>query len=87
MHINQKNVKTIRTEYEKLQEEIGKAQKMTQEELKKQRDLINGVLDKKLADIKSQLKAEHDRKKEDNYDFKEREKELNEHLETMTQIA
>lgn len=44
-------------------------------------------LDKKLEDIKNQLKAEHDRKKEDNYDFKEREKELNDHLDTMTQIA
>lgn len=53
MHINQKNVKVIRQEYERLQEEISKAQKMTQEELKKQRDLINGVLDKKLADIKN----------------------------------
>jgi AAA+ ATPase superfamily predicted ATPase len=57
---------------------------MTEEELKKQREVILGVLDKKLQDIKNQLKAEHDRKKEDNYDFKEREKELNEHLDTMT---
>jgi hypothetical protein len=45
-------------------------------------------LDKKLEEIKGQLKAEVERKAgEDNYDFKEREKELNEHLETMTQIA
>ena len=34
-----------------------------------------------------QLKAETDKKKENQYDFKEKEKELNEHLETMTQIA
>ncbi len=33
------------------------------------------------------MKAENDRKQEDSYDFKEREKELNEHLDTMTQIA
>jgi flagellar motor switch protein FliM len=44
-------------------------------------------LDKKLEDIKLQLKAETEKKKENQYDFKEREKELNEHLETMTQIA
>lgn len=34
-----------------------------------------------------QLKAETEKKKEDQYDFKEKEKELNEHLETMTEIA
>jgi flagellar motor switch protein FliM len=33
------------------------------------------------------LKAETEKKKENQYDFKEKEKELNEHLETMTQIA
>ena len=27
------------------------------------------------------------KKKDDQYDFKEREKELTEHLETMTQVA
>lgn len=44
-------------------------------------------MDKKLEDIKMQLKAETEKKKEDQYDFKEKERELNEHLETMTQIA
>jgi len=33
------------------------------------------------------LKAETDKKKENQYDFKEKEKELVEHLDTMTQIA
>lgn len=62
-------------------------QKQTSNELLQQRSDIWQKLDQKLEDIKSQLKAEHDRKQEDNYDFKEREKELNDHLETMTQIA
>ena len=62
-------------------------QKQTSNELLQQRRDIWQKLDQKLEDIKSQLKAEHDRKQEDNYDFKEREKELNDHLETMTQIA
>jgi len=54
----------------------------------KQREEIWTTLDRKLDDIKLQLKAEHDKKQEDShYDFKEREKELNEHLDTMTQIA
>jgi hypothetical protein len=64
-----------------------KLQEQTANELLKERKEIWSSLDKKLDDIKSQLKAEHDKKQEDNYDFKEREKELNEHLETMTQIA
>lgn len=33
------------------------------------------------------MKAETDKKKENQYDFKEKEKELVEHLDTMTQIA
>ena len=44
-------------------------------------------MDKKLEDIKQQLKAETEKKKENQYDFKEKEKELNDHLDTMTQIA
>lgn len=77
----------ITDHYEQLKSCIGEIHKMTAKELLDQRKEIWGDLDKKLEDIKNQLKAEHDRKKEDNYDFKEREKELNEHLDTMTQIA
>jgi flagellar motor switch protein FliM len=44
-------------------------------------------LDRKLDDIKSQMRAENSKKQDASYDFKERERELNEHLETMTQIA
>ena len=53
----------------------------------KQRSEIWQTLDKKLEDIKQQLKAETEKKKENQYDFKEKEKELNDHLDTMTQIA
>jgi hypothetical protein len=55
--------------------------------LVKDREKTWATLDRKLDDIKQQLKAEQDKKQENNYDFKEREKELNEHLEQMTQIA
>ena len=76
------------TDYrDQMRKEIEIMQQKTAEELLKQRSDIWHVLDRKLDDIKSQLKAENERKQEDNYDFKEREKELNEHLETMTQIA
>jgi hypothetical protein len=40
-----------------------------------------------LEEIKRQIKDEKAKKGENQADFKEREKELNEHLETMTQIA
>jgi len=86
-HLNQKNVKVIHSVYEQLQKSIGEMQQQTSKELLKQRGSIWHTLDRKLDDIKNQLKAEHERKQEDNYDYREREKELNEHLETMTQIA
>jgi Mn-containing catalase len=85
--VNQKTVKVIHQTYEDLQRSIGTVQQQTANVLMKQREEIWTTLDRKLDDIKQQLKAEHDKKQEDNYDFKEREKELNEHLDTMTQIA
>ena len=53
----------------------------------KQRESKWKELDRKLDDIKSQMRAENSKKQDASYDFKERERELNEHLETMTQIA
>lgn len=44
-------------------------------------------MDRKIAEIKEQLRKEAEKKKDNQYDFKEKEKELNEHLETMTQVA
>ncbi len=86
-HINQKNVRLIHQLYDKLNETVGLVQESTAKELWKQRWEILQTLDKKLEDIKLSLKAETEKKKEDQYDFKEKERELNEHLETMTQIA
>jgi hypothetical protein len=40
-----------------------------------------------LEEIKKQIKEEKAKKGESSADFKEREKELNDHLDTMTQIA
>jgi len=85
--INQNKVRIIKETYDELKTSITKIHDKTSKELLDQRKEIMSDLDKKLEDIKNQLKAEHDRKKEDNYDFKEREKELNDHLDTMTQIA
>ena len=44
-------------------------------------------LDDQVDKIGDQLREEARKKKDDQYDFKERERELTEHLETMTQVA
>lgn len=85
--LNQRQVAAINGFGGELAREIERLQGLTARELLRQRTSIWATLDKKLDDIKLQLKHEHDRKKDDNYDYKEREKELNGHLETMTQIA
>jgi len=52
--------------------------------LLKQRIITKRKLDEKIEDIKNQTKNDLSKKQETNYDFKAKEKELNEHLETMT---
>lgn len=42
------------------------------------------MLDNRLEEIKKQIKDEKAKKGDSGADFKEREKELNDHLETMT---
>jgi vacuolar-type H+-ATPase subunit E/Vma4 len=42
------------------------------------------TLDERMVSIKEELKKEADKKKDNQYDFKQKEKELKEHLETMT---
>lgn len=80
-------MKEIHHHYAALQEEIKKVHKQTADVLLKQRQDKMTTLDRKLDEIKGQLKAQQNKKQENNYDFKQREKELNEHLDTMTQIA
>ncbi len=80
-------MKEIHQHYAALQEEIKKVHKQTADVLLKQRQDKMTTLDRKLDEIKGQLKAQQSKKQENNYDFKQREKELNEHLDTMTQIA
>jgi hypothetical protein len=56
-------------------------------QLKHARDKIWETLDQKIVEIKDQLKKDAEKKNENQYDYKEKEKELTEHLETMTQVA
>ena len=66
---------------------IDEAQGRLSNVLKKEREKLWETLDQKIAEIKEQLRLEAEKKKDNQYDFKEKEKELNEHLETMTQVA
>lgn len=70
-----------------LKNEIEGAQEKIQQFMSKKRNNIMIALEKKLLEVKEQLKKEAEKKKENQYDFKAKEKELNEHLETMTQVA
>ena len=64
--------------------EIKRAHEEAERALLKQRIITKRKLDEKIEDIKNQTKNDLSKKQETNYDFKAKEKELNEHLETMT---
>ena len=55
--------------------------------LENEKDKLRNELDKEIVENQERLKKEAEKKKVTQYDYKEREKELNEHLETMTQVA
>lgn len=82
-----KNIKALWDHATGLGTEIEKAQDSLTIVLKKEREKLWETLDQKIAEIKEQLRLDAEKKKDNQYDFKEKEKELNEHLETMTQVA
>lgn len=82
-----KHIKTLHEHHAGVLTEIDKAQGSLSNVLKKEREKLWETLDQKIAEIKEQLRLEAEKKKDNQYDFKEKEKELNEHLETMTQVA
>ena len=51
------------------------------------RQKIMTSLDEKVHEIREQRRKEAEKKKDNQYDYKQKEKELTEHLETMTQVA
>jgi hypothetical protein len=79
-----KNIKSLHEHHTGVLTEIDKAQGSLSNVLKKEREKLWETLDQKIAEIKEQLRLEAEKKKDNQYDFKEKEKELNEHLETMT---
>ena len=86
--MNQAKIQAMHSHYDELQLEIKKMHGLIAKVVIKQREGKWKELDRKLDDIKGQMRAENSKKQEAGcYDWKERERELNEHLETMTQIA
>ena len=82
-----KDIKEIHEDHTKLLAEIDKTQEKIGDVLKKRRNKIFETFDEKINEIKEQLRREEEKKKDNQYDYKQKEKELNEHLETMTQVA
>lgn len=80
-------IKLLADYHADVQVQIDQAEKVIGQRLLDKRNTIFGWLDERVQKIKDQLLDEAARKKADQYDFKEREKELNEHLETMTSVA
>jgi hypothetical protein len=55
--------------------------------LKRERNKIWEGLEQRLEEMRDHLKREALKKKENQYDYKQKEKELTDHLETMTILA
>ena len=66
---------------------IKNLQGITQNILQRDKQHLWKQLDEELEKYRSQLQFENEKKKESETDFVEAEKELNEHLETMTNMA
>lgn len=82
-----RNIKEIHNAMNGINQQIDLTQKTISSILKEERKLIWSELDKKLTDIKEMIRKEQEKKKDDQYDYHQKEKELTEHLETMTQVA
>lgn len=80
-------IRELTNNLEEVKKQIGEAEGFIGQRLRAKRNQILDFLDIRLKEIKEEMAEQDKRKKADQYDFKEREKELNEHLETMTQVA
>jgi hypothetical protein len=82
-----KHIKDLHQAHEAILQELDNVQEQIGKHLRDNRDKILLEFDKKVSEIKDQLKRESEKQKDDQYDFKLKEKELNDHLDTMTQVA
>lgn len=82
-----RNIKELNDHLGNIQREIFVVEEEIGKRLQDKRNKILKHLDTRVQDTKEQLRREAEKKKDNQYDFKQKEKELNEHLETMTQVA
>lgn len=83
-----KHLKAMHTDHQSTLKFMDEAQNNFVSFLRKERKEVMIGCENKLKETLDQLRKEMLKKKQDNqYNFKEKEKELNEHLETMTQVA
>lgn len=79
-----RNIKEIHNIVNGINQQLELAQKTIGNILKDERRVIWSELDKKVTEINEQIRREAEKKKDDQYDYHQKEKELTEHLETMT---
>jgi len=82
-----KNVDNISSMQRKILDNLEGVQDRTKKVLQEQEKDIVRAFNAKLAEIKKEIEDERNKKAENSVDFKEREQELNHHLELMTEIA
>jgi len=68
-------------------EKIDNVQSKVIQFLKFERWKILETFDEEIGKVKEQLRKQEEKNQDKQYDYKQKEKELNEHLETMTQVA
>lgn len=83
-----KNIKDINETQDALLKQMSEAEKKFINHLKRERKEVLIGCDNKARETVDQLRKEEMKRNKDNqYNFKQKEKELKEHLETMTQVA
>lgn len=79
-----KNIKNLNEHKKEILSEIENTQEKISEVLKARRKIVLEEFDKKIGAYKEQIQQEEAKKKENQYDYKQKEQEQIEHLETMT---
>lgn len=82
-----KNIKDIHFNLKELGVEIERAQHLLEFNLKAERKAIFEKLQGNFNELKKKFDEEAKKKQDNQYDYKQKEKELTEHLETMTLVA
>lgn len=82
-----KEIKELHQSHGEMIERIDQVQAKVIHFLKFERWKILETFDEEIGKVKEQLRKQEEKNQDKQYDYKQKEKELNEHLETMTQVA